>query len=38
MSIGVMVFKMMKLPRFPQFNFDIGYKPALEIGEKVRHG
>ncbi|MBI5579174.1 MAG: APC family permease [Deltaproteobacteria bacterium] len=34
-SIGVMVFKMMKLPTlFPKFNFDIGYKPALEIGRK----
>jgi hypothetical protein len=32
MSIGVMVFNLMKLPTlFPKFNFDIGYKPALEI-------
>jgi len=35
MSIGVMVFKMMKLPTlFPKFYFDIGYKPALETGRK----
>jgi amino acid transporter len=35
MSIGVMVFNLMKLPTlFPKLNFDIGYKPALEIGRK----
>jgi len=35
LSIGVMVFNLMKLPKlFPNFNFHIGYKPALEIGRK----
>ena len=35
MSIGVMVFNLMKLPTlFPKFNFDIGYKPALETERK----
>lgn len=35
LSIGVMVFNLMKLPKlFPKFNFDIGYKPGLETGRK----
>ena len=35
MSIGVMVFKLMKLPTlFPTFNFKIGYTPALATGRK----
>jgi amino acid transporter len=35
LSIGVMVFNLMKLPKlFSNFNFDIGYKPALETGRK----
>jgi len=36
----VMVFNLMKLPTlFPKFNFDIGYKPALETGKKAEvHG
>ena len=40
MSIGVMVFNLMKLPTlFPAFNFDIGYKPASETGKKAEvHG
>jgi amino acid transporter len=40
MSIGVMVFNLMKLPTlFPKLNFDIGYKPALETGKKAEvHG
>ena len=36
MSIGVMVFNLMKLPTlFPKLNFDIGYKPALETERKA---
>jgi amino acid transporter len=40
MSIGVMVFNLMKLPTlFPKLNFDIGYKPALETERKAEvHG
>jgi amino acid transporter len=40
MSIGVMVFNLMKLPTlFPKLNFDIGYKPALETETKAEvHG
>ena len=40
MSIGVMVFNLMKLPTlFPRLNFDIGYKPALETERKAEvHG
>jgi len=36
MSIGVMVFNLMRLPKlFPKFNFEIGYKPNLETGKEV---
>jgi len=40
MSIGIMVFNLMKLPSlFPKLNFDIGYKPALETERKAEvHG
>jgi len=36
LSIGVMVFNLIKLPRvFPKFDFEIGYKPDLEAGKEV---
>jgi hypothetical protein len=40
MSIGVMVYNLMKLPRlFPEFDFDIHYARGAAIlrGKKQRH-